>query len=220
MGVLKKLNPTGNRCKSGLGRGSRLLNESYPLEESELGWQQAERDGLRKDLCCFPVSKEKRRGTPNREGCEKQHADNMHLGIGSAEGFGRGEYKKPTNDAPDDLSNSTRKADSQSNVPLETSTPHRSHSLPHVHSPPRLRVSATGMALQQRMTRQVHPAPLGYCIVCRDLPSREKLVGSQGLSTGSRRPPPPWPAHRRAGTVSAAVVPRHGTGPKGRHLSG
>lgn len=48
--VLRKLNPAGNWCKSGLSRGSWLLKESYPVEEGELGWQREVRDGLRRDL--------------------------------------------------------------------------------------------------------------------------------------------------------------------------
>lgn len=37
--VLRRLNPAGNWCKSGLSRESHSLKQSYPLEEHKLGWQ-------------------------------------------------------------------------------------------------------------------------------------------------------------------------------------
>ena len=91
---------------------------------------------------CFPVSKPRRNGEepPVGKDVQNQHANNIYVGIGSADVYGEGKYKKPSNDAPDNLSNSTGKADSQSNMPLEISTAHCSHSLPlvlmcYVHSP-------------------------------------------------------------------------------------
>lgn len=39
MQVLRRLNPAGNWCKSGLSRESHSLKQSYPLEEHKLGWQ-------------------------------------------------------------------------------------------------------------------------------------------------------------------------------------
>lgn len=142
---------------------------------------------------------------------KNQHANNMCLSIGSAEVFGEGEYKKPSNDAPDDLSNSTGKADSQSNVPLETSTPHRSHSHPLVlmrcvHSLPQLWISAIWMALEQRRTKTGRSSPTGILHCLQEFTFKREdgaspAVGSHGLGTTSRGPPRPLPTHERADTV-------------------
>lgn len=164
MPTSRKPSPAGNWCESGL-RGGCVRCSSLTLWESALGWQRELRGGLRRDPS-LPGSKPGRDGgeLPAGRDVKNQRASNAWVSTGSAEGFGEGEYKKSSNDAPDDLSNSTGKAGSQqrairngccSSQPLPPATC-------YAHSPPSCGCLPLGCRLGEG-DRTGRPSPWGYC---------------------------------------------------------